>query len=49
MKLNYESLKDTSPILLFLREDSRFEAFALRLCQLLQISLERQAARPRPD
>ena len=39
MKLNYESLKDTSPILLFLREDSRFEAFALSCANFYKSAL----------
>lgn len=39
MKLNYESLKDTSPILLFLKEDSRFEAFALSCANFYKSAL----------
>jgi hypothetical protein len=40
MKLNYHSLKDTSPILLFLREDSRFEDFALSCANFYTSALD---------
>jgi len=49
MKLNYESLKDASPNIIVPQGRLSFRSLCVKLCQLLQISLERQAARPRPD
>jgi hypothetical protein len=40
MKLDYHSLENHSPILLFLRGDSRFEAFAHACCQFYQSALD---------